>query len=113
MITDSGTRELIDKEAKKYFLWVVTGVSIVMVLAALGTMIAGIASENMTFGMLGITFAGIVLNALLVKWLSVKFSDRAWTKWIMMLALTVLLVLMRLTTEDAPETHALGYFMIA
>ncbi|NTV91568.1 MAG: hypothetical protein HGA22_14615, partial [Clostridiales bacterium] len=44
---------------------------------------------------------------------SVKFSDRAWTKWIMMLALTVLLVLMRLTTEDAPETHALGYFMIA
>ncbi len=113
MAINSSTREMIDKEAKKYFLWVVTGVSTAMVLAAFGTIIAGIASEYMTLGMLGATLAGIVLNALLVKWLSVKYADRAWTKWLMILALTILLVLMRLTTVDAPETHTLGYFMIA
>ncbi len=113
MAFNSSTRELIDKEAKKYYLWIVTGVSTVMLLAAFGTIIAGIASEYMTFGMLGATLAGIVLNALLVKWLSVKYADRAWTKWLMTLALTILLILMRLTTVDAPETHTLGYFMIA
>ncbi len=114
LTSNSGTtREMIDMEAKKYFLWIVTAVCTAMIIVTLGTTIVGIASENMTFGIMGASFATVVLNALLVKWLSKKYADKSWSKWLMMLALTIVIILMRLATVDAPETHALGYFMIA
>ncbi len=108
----SDTRKMIDEEAKNYFLWVVTVVSIVMVMATIGTKVAGLASENVTWFLLGILLAAVVLNALMLRWLNSKFSGRAFSKWIMMFSLTILLVLMRFITENAPETHALGYFII-
>ncbi len=113
MRTKSDIWKLIDQKAKNYFFWVVTLVSIAMVIAASGTKIAGLASPNMTWWMLGALWMGILLNGLILRWLNANYSDREWTKWVMMVTLTVLLVLMRLTTEDAPETHALGYFVIA
>ena len=106
------TREMIDQAAKKYYFMVVTVVSIVMGLATTGTMVAGLASENMTWGMLGVLWGGIILNAIVLLWINATFSTKKWTKWVMILSLTVLLVLMRLTTENAAETHALGYFII-
>lgn len=111
--TISDTRKLIDKRAKSYFIGVVTVVSSVMGLATTGTMAAGLASENMTWFMLACLWAGIILNALVLKWLNSKYQDRSWVKWIMMFALTILLILMRMTTESTAETHALGYFVIA
>ena len=112
MKASSDTRKMIDEEAKNYFLWVVTVVSIVMVMATIGTKVAGLASENVTWFLLGILLAAVALNALMLRWLNSKFSGMPFTKWIMMFSLTVLLVLMRFITENAPETHALGYFII-
>lgn len=106
------TRKMIDQAAKKYYFIIVTTVSIVMGLATTGTMVAGLASENMTWGILGILWGGIILNAIVLLWINASFSTKKWTKWVMILSLTVLLVLMRLTTENAAETHALGYFLI-
>ena len=110
---DSDTRRLIDKRAKSYFMGVVTVVSSVMGLATTGTMAAGLASENMTWLMVAYLWIGIILNALIIKWLNTKYQDKAWVKWIMMLSLTILLILMRMTTESTAETHALGFFVIA
>jgi methyl-accepting chemotaxis protein len=112
MKASSDTRKMIDEEAKNYFLWVVTVVSIVMVMATIGTKVAGLASENVTWFLLGILLAAVALNALMLRWLNSKFSGMPFTKWIMMFSLTILLVLMRFITENAPETHALGYFII-
>lgn len=106
------TREMIDQAAKKYYFMVVTVVSIVMGLATTGTMAAGLASENMTWAMLGVLWGGILLNSIVLLWINAKISAKKWTKWVMILSLSVLLVLMRFTTENAAETHALGYFII-
>ncbi|MGE5422616.1 MAG: methyl-accepting chemotaxis protein, partial [Ignavibacteriales bacterium] len=105
--------KLIDLKAKNYFFWVVTFVSTVMVIAASGTKLAGLASPKMTWWMLGSLWVAILLNGLMLRWLNANYAHKRWTKWAMMLSLTLLLVLMRLTTENAPETHALGYFVIA
>jgi methyl-accepting chemotaxis protein len=113
MTVKSGTRKLIDQKAKNYFFWVVTIVSAVMVLAVSGIKVAGMASPNMTWLLLSALWLGVIMNALILMLLKVKYSDKEWTKWIMILLLTGLIVLMRITTEDAPETHALGYFLIA
>lgn len=109
----SDTRKLIDKVAKNYFFLVITVVSAIMGLATTATMLAGLASESMTWFMLGVLWAGIILNGLLLKWINIKYPDKVWTKWVMMIALTILLFLMRITTENTAETHALGYFVIA
>lgn len=111
--TKSDTRILIDKRAKSYFMGVVTVVSSIMGLATTGTMAAGLASENMTWMMVVYLWIGIVLNALILKWLNSKYQDKSWVKWVMMFSLTILLILMRMTTESTAETHALGYFVIA
>ena len=113
MDVKSGTRKLIDQKAKNYFFWVVTIVSAAMVLAVSGIKIAGMASPNMTWLLLGALWLGVVMNALILMFLKVRFIDSEWAKWVMMLSLTGLIVLMRIATEDAPETHALGYFLIA
>ena len=112
MKTESNTRELINLEAKKFFLLVVTVVSIIMVIATIGTKLAGLASKNVTWPLLALLFFATILNAVLLKWLNAKFSKTAWSKWVMMFTLTFLLILMRYITENAPETHALGYFII-
>ena len=39
-------------------------------------------------------------------------ARKNWAKWVMIISLSLLLVLMRLTTENAAETHALGYFIL-
>lgn len=109
----SDTRKLIDKKAKNYFFLVATVVSSVMGLATTGTMAAGLASESMTWLMVAYLWIGILLNALVLKWLNVKFQDKSWEKWVMMFSLTILLILMRITTDSTAETHALGYFVIA
>jgi hypothetical protein len=110
--TSLDTRALIDREAKKYYFLVVTLVSIVMGLATVGTMVAGLASENMTWTMMGILWVGIFSNSLILMGINAKLSHRPWTKWVMIFSLTVLLLLMRITTENAPETHSLCYFII-
>ncbi len=109
----SDTREMIDKKAKSYFIGVVTVVSSVMGLATTGTMAAGLASENMTWLMVAYLWIGIIANAVIQKWLNTKHQDKPWVKWVMMICLTILLILMRMTTESTSETHALGYFVIA
>ncbi|MGE5396748.1 MAG: methyl-accepting chemotaxis protein [Chitinophagales bacterium] len=113
MRTKSDTWKLIDQKAKYYFFLVVTVVSTAMVLAATGTKAAGLASKNLTWWMLIGLWVLIILHGLWLRWLNARHSDKSWTKWGMMFSLTVMIFLMRLSTESAPETHALGYFFIA
>ena len=112
MGNQTGTRALLDEAAKKYYFWVTSVVSIVMGLATTGTMAAGLASENMTWGLIGVLWAGIAAYIVVLKFLNSRFSNKSWVKWIMIISLSLLLVLMRLTTENAAETHALGYFIL-
>lgn len=111
--TLSDTRKLIYIKANNYFFWVVTIVSSAMVLATTGIKVIGLASPNMTWLMLTILYLGIAINTFLIKWLMKNYLEKKWAPWLMMFSLTGLLILMRITTDNAPETHALGYFFIA
>jgi len=106
------TRALLDEAAKRYYFWVTSVVSVVMGLATTGTMAAGLASENMTWLLIGVLWAGIITYIVVLKFLNMKFARKNWAKWVMIISLSLLLVLMRLTTENAAETHALGYFIL-
>jgi len=106
------TRKLVDQAARRYYLLIVTIVSIVMGLATTGTMVAGLASENMTWNLLFLLWLGILTNIIVLIMIEKRFSNVDWMKWIRMISLTGLLFLMRITTENASETHALGYFVI-
>lgn len=106
------TRKLVDQAARKYYFLVVTVVSIVMGIATTGTMAAGLASENMTWNLLMLLWFGILANIAILLGIEKRFPNVDWMKWIRMVSITGLLLLMRITTENAAETHALGYFVI-
>ena len=61
------TRALLDEAAKRYYFWVTSVVSVVMGLATTGTMAAGLASENMTWLLIGVLWAGIVTYIVVLK----------------------------------------------
>lgn len=115
MINQQLATELLDDNTRRNhyrvlrtLLWVL---SLILVVTAYLEAV-GLSSPAITY--LAIIKAGIMsYSLLLLLYLAIRFyGNSSWTKWVAVFLVVLILVVLRTTANDAPETHALFYLAI-